>query len=278
MANPKVRYNEASYQVIADHSGLRDGETKAGQVCPSCEGGATKERSLSVSRRGHVLLWNCHRSSCNFRGSDGAPPGAESGGGKSRSRPSYVPTHPISQATLGFLATKFGITRQNLEHAGLRWTGDGDGQYERRVCYPIFGPDSRKRGENYRSYQDGVKPKSLVRLDEGAVGQSWYRFRRTSDILVVVEDQVSAIKLAPYYDSLALLGTNLSDAKGAEVQEEMGRYKHIYLCLDNDATYAAIKMQLDWRNKIPKMRVMGLEKDIKNMDDLEFDNFMGRLL
>lgn len=94
-------------------------------------------------------------------------------------------------------------------------------------------------------------------------------------MLIVVEDQVSAIKVAPHFDALALLGTGISEAKAQEIED--GKYKYIYLCLDNDATYQAIKLQLEWRHKLPNMRVLSLEKDIKDMNEQEFKDFLRRV-
>lgn len=276
VAQKVTTYDKQTYGIVAEYSGLGDDETASGQICPACEGGATKERSLSVSRRGGVLLWHCHRASCGFRGSDGtASADLPSRPRKSTGGRINIRTSPLNKATIKFLATKFGIPESSFELAGLAWTGDGNGPYERRICYPIYSPDSRKRGESYRSYE-GRSPKAIISLDDGAIASCWYKWKRASDILVIVEDQVSAIKLAPHYHSLALLGTNLSDAKVEEVKE--GKYKYIYLCLDNDATYQAIKIQLERSRDLPNMRVMGLAKDIKNMNEVEFDEFMLRLI
>lgn len=88
---------------------------------------------------------------------------------------------------------------------------------------------------------------------------------------------MSAIKVADTYHTMALLGTHLSEAKAEEILSGE-KYDHIYICLDADATGEAIKMQLAWRNKIPNMRVIGLEKDIKDMDDVEFDTFILKVL
>lgn len=79
--------------------------------------------------------------------------------------------------------------------------------------------------------------------------------------------------MAPYMDALALLGTNLSEAKVAEIQEQP-KYDHIYLCLDNDATMEAVKIQLRWRGKLPNMCIQGLGKDIKDMNHEEFADFL----
>jgi hypothetical protein len=87
---------------------------------------------------------------------------------------------------------------------------------------------------------------------------------------------MSAIKVAPYHHSLALLSTNLNEDKVAEILAQP-KYDRIYLCLDNDAVYEAIKTQLRWRSRLPNMMVLALQKDIKDMDEAEFSEFLGRL-
>lgn len=272
-------YDKQAYTIELDYASLGEGQTSSGQVCPACEGGPSKEKSLSVSRRDGVLLWNCHRASCSFGGSTrslGRDRKARSGGDSSASSVN-IKTTPLSAATAGLLAAKFGIPIKDFRLAGCGWTGESAGNYGRRVSYPIFGPDSRKRGENYRSYEQGVKPKSLIKLFyEDAVASSWYKWKRKSTTLVLVEDQVSAIKVAPFHHSLALLGTNLSEAKVLEILYA-DKYDRIYLALDNDATMEAIKTQLKWRDRMPNMMVLGLQKDIKDMDNKDFQEFLSRL-
>jgi len=85
---------------------------------------------------------------------------------------------------------------------------------------------------------------------------------------------VSAIKVAPHHDAMALLGTHLSDAKIDEIKE-LG-YKSIYLSLDNDATGEAIKIQLACRSKLPLL-VVALHKDIKNFNKEEMAEYLTRL-
>jgi DNA primase len=87
---------------------------------------------------------------------------------------------------------------------------------------------------------------------------------------------MSAIKVAPHHHSLAIHGTNLNDSRVEEILAQP-KYDRIYLCLDNDAVYEAIKLQLKWRHRLPKMLVLGLQKDIKDMNDEEFAEFLTRL-
>lgn len=100
----------------------------------------------------------------------------------------------------------------------------------------------------------------------------WYKFKRKSDILVIVEDQVSAIKLAPHVHAVALLGTHISDAKAAEIAA--GNYGTVILSLDPDAITTAIKLQLQWRTKIKNMFIVGIACDIKNMSDEQFKEYL----
>lgn len=103
---------------------------------------------------------------------------------------------------------------------------------------------------------------------------SWYKWLRTSNTLIIVEDQMSAIKLAPHVHSLALLGTHISDAKAEEIAA--GGYDKVLISLDNDATYAAIKLQLEHRNKIKHLFVAGLGKDIKDFTRGELHEYLSQ--
>lgn len=263
--------------VLIDYVDLREGESKSGQLCPACNGGQSGESSLSVSRIGDSLRWNCHRSSCAFRGvSDLSSAYGGSSTGNQTSKPaSYIPTTPIDTATAKFLATAFGLTREVVDFAGLRWTGEDGGHYARRIAFPIYGPDTRQRGQSYRSFE-GAKPKAIIKLrSEDDIAACWYKYRRASKTLVIVEDQLSALRMCPHVHSLALLGTNLNESKVEEIKVE--KFEHVILSLDNDATKEAIKLQLKWREALP-MCVHGLHKDIKNMNESEFQTYLTGVL
>lgn len=271
----RVKKDESKSQILLDYSSLGEGESQAGQVCPSCQGGASKERTLSVTRRGGSLLYNCHRASCTFHGAIALTGKFGDGQSTNKGTTSYprIKSQPLDKTTYKFLADKFGIEEEDLSIAGLRWSGDGDGPLARRVCYPIYAPNLEERGTSYRSYE-GKEPKAIIELrSPDEIATSWYKWKRKSSTLVVVEDPVSAIKIAPFVHSLALLGTHISDAKADEIAAE--KYVNVYIMLDNDATDQAIKHQLKYRNKIKGLQVIGLgPKDIKDMDKDEFDDFL----
>jgi hypothetical protein len=274
-----ANYDYIKSDIAAEYSGLGDEETRSGQICPACTGGASKEGSLSVTRRGDLLLFNCFRASCNAGGVVrlSATGGEASPRNEVLRRRVHIPVSRLDEATAKFLACKFGIPRKDIELAELGWTGKGTSIYARRVSYPIYGPDSRKRGTQYRSYE-GKEPKAITRLDsDESIAFCWYKWKRTSKVLILVEDQMSAIKVAPHFHSAALLGTNISDAKVHEMLLQPEQYERIYLCLDNDATYEAVRQQLALRNRLKNLLVLGLPKDIKNMNDIEFKEYLERI-
>lgn len=86
---------------------------------------------------------------------------------------------------------------------------------------------------------------------------------------------MSALKLSPHFHAAALLGTHISDSKADEILAQ--KYENVFLSLDNDATYDAIKQQLKWKNRIPQMYVIGIEKDIKDMNPKEFYEYLQRV-
>lgn len=112
--------------------------------------------------------------------------------------------------------------------------------------------------------------------DSEQIVQCWYKWQRVSPYLFLVEDQMSAIRLAQKYHSVSLMGTNLSDTKVEEIREQEDLYEKIYLCLDNDATYKAIKLALKWKRALPNLQVRGLGTDIKDMSHEAFADFLSQ--
>lgn len=267
--------DQLKYEIELDYSGLGEGETSSGLLCPACKGGASEEKSLNVSRRDGVLLWFCHRASCGFSGRSGAAAAGsgEGRGSKEKRKPYYIRTTPLGEEVTRLLAERYRITSKDLELAGFEWTGEGVGVYARRVHMPIFGPDSRKRGANLRSYE-GKQPRALIQMySDEEVPQCWYKWKRKSKVLLLVEDQVSAVRAAKDFHVVALLGTTLSNAKVQEIVLNH-EYEHVLICLDQDATYTAIRTQLRLRNTIKGLLMKGLGKDIKDFDDEEYAKFV----
>lgn len=264
------------HQIGFLYSHLGDGQTAAGEVCPACKGGSSKERTFSVSRRGDVLLYKCHRASCPCHGAltVGRLLGRLERAVQAKASFPSVRTSAISEGFIEFFSTKYSIPRSVVESCNLTFTDTTDRRLGGRVCFPIYGPDHKVRGNVYRSYEPFTVPKAIIELkNTNDIAMSWYKWLRKSNILVIVEDPTSAIKLAQEVHSVALCSTNLSESRVDEIAQN-NNYDLVLICLDNDATYEAIKYQLKYKRHIKGLQVRGLAKDIKDMNTEEFAKFI----
>lgn len=264
--------------IIISFSDLADGMVMASQTCPFCHGGTHGERSLSVGRAGAFLWWRCHRASCGKRGKHSL-----SGYGDSptttdekRERFREFVRREIPEKTKQELAERFHLRPETMDLARWSYTPDYDG-HGPRVIFPIFNPTGRVRGEQFRSYW-GDEPKSLnnVELAENAI--CWYKFRKYGKILVVVEDQPSALRVAQAnVDSLALIGTTLNLDRVLEIRDE--EYARVWLSLDRDAAGMAVRHMKEFGQYLPNMRIKMLEdEDIKDMSPEQFDLYITEVL
>lgn len=266
--------NYISNYVLGEYYSLGDGEVSKREVCPACKGGSSKEKTFTVTRRGDSLIWNCFRASCTSKGF------VRTAGEYERYSPRVRPTqpavriYPLGEEDASRISRRYGLSRESLRVADVGWTGRRDDSYGGRVSYPIFRPDSKCRGYVYRSYTGGL-PKALTWLNEGQTQLAWYKFLRKSPTLVVVEDQVSAIRLAEHTHSVALMGTELTDDKLQEIAKE--KYTTVYLALDRDATLLALKLQFKSRNLMGNLKVLPLHRDIKDMNPYEFESLLERI-
>jgi DNA primase len=108
--------------------------------------------------------------------------------------------------------------------------------------------------------QPGPKTLSIFEKNLGA----WYPCNN-SDELVIVEDQISALRASSYMNAVALMGIHMNE----EVLQTIRNtpiYKNIFLALDPDAFPVAIKLAHRCRPYF-RMKVIKLDKDLKDMDE-----------
>jgi hypothetical protein len=273
--NAIAKRTASRYDAIElEYGDLADGTTLSGQLCPACEGGSSRERTMSVTAKEGMILFHCHRATCPFSGvvlSNGAR--RANGELPKERRYPLIKGQPVEQSLIRLLSAKYGVKDFVLEYASLRWTGEGDGPYSKRVAFPIFDPDGNERGVSYRSYIQGVQPKAIVELKSAdAIKACWYKMMRKSDSLVIVEDQMSALKLAPHTHTVALLGTHVSQQLVDEIVN--GNYDRVRISLDQDAVYEAVKLQLRMRHRVPGILVASIQKDIKDFTAEEVKQYV----
>jgi hypothetical protein len=166
--------------------------------------------------------------------------------------------YPRLNAEVGFREVHHNIAR-------VMWAN-----VEQRVAYPILSPTGRRRGWVLRSYEQGVRPKALTFMDTGAAKTSHYR-RHGSAKTYLVEDIPSAVRGSLYANTVSLQGTSITDDAVMELQEF---YDDIVICLDNDATVQAIKLQRDLDLFFRKVDIVVPDKDLKDMSEEELEEFM----
>lgn len=259
--------------ILLDYGRMADGEKRSGMLCPKCKGGHTGETSFAVSRVRNQLRFICFRASCQFSGrisltSNGSQAVQNSG---ERKPQSHVLTQAIPQALYEELCAKYNIEQGIFDWAGWVYTKDFRGKGP-RVGMPILRPDGTKRGVSWRSYWGGT-PKAIISSECEEEMMCWYRGRKYGKVLVIVEDQASALRIAAQgLDALALCGTLLSLNRVYEIKAQ--EYKSVYLCLDADATGQAIKHAVAYKARLPQLIIKQLDKDVKNMSSNEFELFI----
>lgn len=247
-------------------------------MCPVCNGGSSKEKSLSVTRRSETeASFNCFRNKCNLGGGHVALFSDVDGNVlKYNSTPKKPANNDITHnlASLDMECVEFFMNKYHMTPAMLAY-GRFQTTFDRRIYMWIFGPRRLKRGGSVRKYKElyvGRReytsiPKNMIHYNgTDNLALSWYFHlcsrRKASDTLIIVEDIPSALRLTPYTDAVALLGTAFSPEKQREVRR-MG-YDRIILALDEDATAKAIKIKQECSLYLPSLEVLPLVRDIKD--------------
>lgn len=93
--------------------------------------------------------------------------------------------------------------------------------------------------------------------------------------LIIVEDQLSAIRASDRVSAVALLGVHLNDERIKHIRA--AALAPVFLCLDRDAGGTSIQHAIKY-GPLLGFNIKFLDKDIKNMTPEEFDTFMGGIV
>lgn len=259
--------------VLLEYEGLADGINLASELCPACKGGDTGERTLSVARKDGRLMWICHRASCPFRGSEWGPcrvgelytrtPSPRGVTGRDYIRTSS----PLPDKYREMFTEKYSLEINTLAHWGIGWAEE-----DKRVVMPVRNRQGEDIGAQLRSYE-GANPKTITHTEACAV--AWYA--RTGDTrhLIIVEDQVSAMRLWQRgVSAVALLGTHLNEEMVSEIRKT--KFKSVVIALDNDAIAKSVQFVIKFRSYLP-MLLLPISKDIKDQTERELTTTLSSL-
>lgn len=267
--------NHVYATIELEYGSLADGVSSTGGICPKCGGGDSREKSFNVTRKDVRLYFKCHRASCDFRGEvnlrgRGAiqVPAEQSVRRTGRERYASLGKGALPSEVADLLLTKYGLSSRDQSRGLLRWTETHSPSGYGRLVLPILDSKGYPSGYVARKLDNQVGPKTLTIAEqhEGA----WY-LQRSSTHLIIVEDQLSALRISRHLNAVALLGTNLSEPVLKAIKA--GRYTRIFLALDSDAFPVAIKTAIRLRPEL-SLNVIRLKKDIKNMDVAEEEAFV----
>ena len=236
-----------------------EGRTVSDILCPACDGGRRRRRSVSVWVSGGYYVANCWRNSCDYNGEVPIDPSVKIAVPNFKPRPFRGALEPIEDNTFVYqmLNTTLGIARETLNEFNVQAVLGSDAAY-----MPVYGPYfPNDRGATLR-YYDGSEPKSVTYKCTIQPWLAWYSYPGAD--IVLVEDQASAMRLWQIgVTGVALMGTSISNDKAEEIKMMAGTVRRVHLCLDADATDKTV----GYLKRFPWMVGHRLTKDFKNDTD-----------
>jgi len=257
--------------MLAEHAkleaaGLPEGQTTQHSVCPVCYGGGNREKSFTVSRTPVGLTYRCWRAKCGVSGGTYAAPAADWLTERPRQRKSGEwrgETTALPDDVLSELLRRWSLSEGVLSQNRVRWD-----EASQRIVFPIYDPWAVELGVLLRTLDPSKKPKTLIHWNDNVLPSAHFPLgdHKTAEPLWIVEDTPSAIRLARYVPSCALLGTYMTDAALGLIKQ---RWSNVVMALDNDATHKAIAMQKNLSLLFGNFRVQQLSKDVKDLNEEE---------
>ncbi len=251
-------------KLIADSMDL--GETVR-QVCPSCWGGGSREKSLTVTLfPNNIVKFNCFRNACKTRGSY-----TRSGVNPYTAKDSEEPlAKPVKAKRKKFNGIVLPLTDFEKDWIGKVWGIESapywyhTPQFGGRIAMSVRSPKYAHRGWVLRDIYGGVKHKALTYIQDDEVPLCWYRNRQRKGT-IIVEDIPSAVRASPYINSVALLGIGAGLERAHEIYRTASR--PILIALDQDATQDAFKILERWGLFWGSAKVLPLKTDLKDMEE-----------
>lgn len=267
----RMRANAAAVSELEAHAaGLGAGDTIR-ITCPFCH---KAERTMSVTKREDgSVAWYCFRASCGARGvkRDGRPPLTVAA-----SRPPRVPYRgelsPLTDEQAAFLARRVNFDERDIQVAGVLYAPQRD-----RYAYPVYNPVGRREGWILRSYDPAVAPKVDTKPDtDDSVMASFYFTDNpnNNDLVVIVEDIPSAVRVSRYLNSVALLSTGASPEAIGYIK---GRFRKLVVALDKDAYAQSVKLARKLSLMFHKAVPWPIDKDFKDMDSQQLEEVCGEI-
>ena len=212
-------------QKYVDDLDLTEGDTVRGD-CPDCGG----KNTLTAHKSGGAVVYKCYKLGCKIQGIHTV--GMTAADIEARMKDIPKPKPKIEAMNIPEHVVKSGA---GLDEFRDKWDLWDQGLMfdlkDNRAVFPIF--------------HKGVMIDAVGRALKGGnpkwlryTGKADYFVAGTGDIVVVVEDVISAITVAKLgFTGMAILGTSLSAAH----MSHLGDYSQVIVALDPDAAHKTLK-------------------------------------
>lgn len=249
-----------STEIKLEAADLGLGENKR-ILCPACGGGASEERSLSITLgEDGTLRWQCFRAKCPMVSGTNAQIHID------RTKEPLVKKRRVFEGKVSDMREEdkaWVLENWGIEPEHWYYTPE----YGGRIAMSVRSPKFLHRGWVLRDISGRARTKALTYIDEGQEGLSWYKTTPNAPTLIV-EDIPSALRASSYMNTCALLGTGIGLNRAIEIAENSSS---VIMALDNDA----IDLSFRWAKKYSLLwgdvSVLPLKKDIKDMKENDIE-------
>ena len=242
--------------------------------CPFCDNAHPYKPSMSVTRVDGGLLYNCFRATCGTSGYHGSMPSSmmvRDKEAKTDTNPMLMPTRHLTAEETVFLSGAYDLTVEEIENNEIRWL-----KYAKGIVMPLYTTSGAIFGYNTK-YWNKDKYKSVLYKQSNYPNLHWaYAHDMEASgwgKIIIVEDQLSAIRVSRFGQGVALLGTQMNEDKIVELAKY--RPEEVIIALDPDATSKAVDIQQKYALSFKKLRVAPLSSDPKDMTHKKLKKELG---
>lgn len=154
---------------------------------------------------------------------------------------------------------KYSISALEIQHYNLLWD-----IHKESLVFPLFDESGQIILTNSRYFGDDPGHPKYITNGHKAENTIFIKNNSTPDSLVLVEDFVSALKVARFASCLPLFGVTIS---ASVVKWASGRFKHIRVWLDMDKASQSLLEASKMSQYVPDTRVI-----LTPLDPKEYSN------
>ena len=236
-------------------------------VCPFCAGGHNKEESFLLFRNSGQLKGFCYRAKCGMRIHSDKRRASISDTVKCKfNRRVYIGQVGIPKSKLVQLfADNYGIYPDDLGRERVRYDAECG-----RLVFPVFDRFGKEYGYNLKRTSNTTddKPKWVTYFDRETSKLHYplgYKKSNRYTAIVIVEDILSAIRVARLMPVVALQGTHMSWEQARELLEQTDK---LIIALDPDK--GGIKAAMRIKNRYRTVFKDGVHMRLLNSDPKEY--------